>query len=470
MAGLSTLPDELVAIIFESCLQDRTHSPSSWLLTCRRLYHIAIPILYRHISVQLLKVFKLHHPGDGTKLGFTECIFHKTKSLTIHVPFAQKFDKPPAWSQEYIQESKTLISTMPSLTSLSIISRPIRRPTTRVRPFRLSRNAIADLLSVLPRTVTSLELAAPVVELPWDPDIAQGPARIYNELQTLIRQQLWHLRLRIPGLGEDFLSRIIAEPTSSTGELFPLRTALVMLSKPRYQRDVGDSMVHVEGLRISTSRGSHGGDKERRRIRLSADARALYTSGRLPHLKEFIVLDALSMNRRTEIVVRADAVVGDTSAYPIELLDGQSGARLAGVPTFDMKYVMRVVDTGVSSEAISPWKEFVASYGDLLRFIEGPATWTELPSGRRVPIDSGGDDQPPSPDRPIEDAGAFRTHSELSCPMLSEPEMSIRPGRIRHVPCAIDLQEVFEEGSSAGYEVVLTPEEVRNDALQTAPA
>ncbi|KAL2841776.1 hypothetical protein BJX68DRAFT_270960 [Aspergillus pseudodeflectus] len=385
MAGVSSLPDELIALIFENCLSDRTHNPSSWLLTSRRLYHIAIPILYRHISVQLPNVPKLLQPADGMKSGFTDCIFHRTKSITIHVPFAQSFDKPRAWSEEFLQATKTLISMMPSVTSVSFISRPSRRPLGPARPVRLSQNSVSDILSTLPRTVTSLELSALVIQPPWDRHRRQGSSKICNALQKLIRQ-LHHLRLRVPGLCENQLSRF-ADRTS--GKSFPLRSAVFMLSMPRYQWDVRDFAARVENLRI---RRFPSEDKEKRRISLSADARALCTSGRFPHLKEFIVLDALDVNERTEIVLRADAVAGDTAAYPIQLLDGQAGeGLLAGIPTFDMKYVIRVVQNGSPGDRTKCWKEYVGSYGELLCSMEGSATWAELPNGRRVPIDIDGD-------------------------------------------------------------------------------
>jgi hypothetical protein len=196
---------------------------------------------------------------------------------------------------------------------------------------------------------------------------------------------------------------------------------------------------------------------------LSADARALCTSGQFPHLKEFIVLDALDVNERTEIVVRVDAASGGTAAYPIQLLDGQAGeGLLAGIPTFDMKYVIRVVENDSPGDGTKCWKEYAGSYGDLLCSLEGSATWAELPNGRRVPIDIDGD-QPQRLDLHIEDAGAFQTPSGLSCPMLRDPEMSIRPGRIGHIPCSVDLQEVFEENLSIGYKIALRPDSFPNN-------
>ncbi|KAL3492420.1 hypothetical protein BJX62DRAFT_236239 [Aspergillus germanicus] len=461
MAGLSSLPDELITFIFENCLIVRTQNPLSWLLTCRRLYHIAIPILYRHIFIRVPNAPKLLQPADGTRLRFTGCIFHRTRSLTVHVPFAQSFDKPRAWSEQFLQASKTVVSMMPSITSISFMSRPSRRPPGPARPLRLSQNAMADILAILPRTVTSLELSAPVIEPPWDQNRRQGPARICNALRNLIRQ-LHHLRLRVPRLCENQLSRFAQH---TTGKPFPLRTAVIVLSTPRFKWEVRDPTAPVESLRI---RRFHGNTKEMMRIRLSADARALCSSGRFPHLEEFIVLDALELNERTEIVVRADAVVGVTSAYPIQMLDGQAGELLAGIATFDMKYAMRVMDDHSSADGATCWKEYVGSYGELLSFMEGSATWTERPNGRQGPMDIDGGDEPLSMNRSIEEADSFQAHSELSCPMLCEPEMTIRPGRTRHIPCSVDLQEVFEDNPSDGYKIALTPEKAPDGELQAA--
>ncbi|KAL3440081.1 hypothetical protein BJX65DRAFT_315150 [Aspergillus insuetus] len=461
MAELASLPDELIAIIFANYLKDRTQNPLSWLLTCRRLYLIAIPILYRHISIQLPNVPKLLQPADGIKFGFTDCIFRRTKSLTVHVPFAQSFDKPRAWSEGFLQASKAVVSMMPSITSLSFISRPSRQPPRPARPLRLGQNSMADILTILPRTVTSLELSAPIIEPPWDRNRRQGPARICNALRKLIRQ-LHHLRLRVPRLCENQLSRF-AQRTS--GKPFPLRSAVIMLSMPRYKWNVRNPSVPMKNLRI---RRFHGDSKEMMRIRLSADARALCTSGRFPELKEFIVLDVLEVNERTDIAVRADAVAGKTSAYPIQLLDGQTGQLLAGIPTFDLKYIMRVLDNGSAGDQTnSSWNEYVGSYGELLQSMEGSATWTELPNGRRMPA-SIDDDQTLGPDLPIEEAETSQRHSPLSCPMLREPEMSIRPGRLGHIPCSVDLQEVFDDNSSAGYKIALTPEKASDGELQAA--
>ncbi|CEN59404.1 hypothetical protein ASPCAL01854 [Aspergillus calidoustus] len=443
MAGLSSLPDELIALIFENCLNDRTHNPSSWLLTSRRLYHIAISILYRHISVQLPNVPKLLQPADGMKSGFTDCTFHRTESITIHVPFAQSFDKPRAWSE--VPPGNKHPDQYDAIHDIA-------------RPVRLSQNSVADILSTLPRTVTSLELSALVIQPPWDRYRRQGSSKICNELRKLIRQ-LHHLRLRVPGLCENQLSRF---DDRTSGKPFPLRSAVFMLSMPRYQWDVRDSTARIENLRI---RRFHSEDREKRRISLSADARALCTSGRFPHLNKFIVLDALDVNERTEIVVRVDAVAGDTAAYPIQLLDGQAGeGLLAGIPTFDMKYVIRVVQNDSPGDGTKCWKEYVGSYGELLCSLEGSAAWAELPNGRRVPIDIDGDQ--PRMDLHIQDADAFQTHSELSCHMLRDPEMSIRPGRIGHIPCSVDLQEVFEKDLSVGYEIAFRPDKVPNNGLQ----
>jgi hypothetical protein len=204
------------------------------------------------------------------------------------------------------------------------------------------------------------------------------------------------------------------------------------------------------------------------RIRLSADARALCTSGRLAHLKEFILIDTLEVSERTEIVVRVDAVAGGTSAYPIQMLDGQASGLLAGIPTSDLKYIiMRVEDGDSARDGAGGGKEYVGSYGDLLSFIEGSASWTELPDGRRVPMDIDGA-EPLSMDLSIEEADSIQTHTPLSCPMLREPEMSIRPGLIRHIPCSVDLQEVFEDNSSIGYNIALTLEKALDGDLQAA--
>jgi hypothetical protein len=120
---------------------------------------------------------------------------------------------------------------MPSVTSVSFISRPSRRPLGPARPVRLSQNSVSDILSTLPRTVTSLELSALVIQPPWDRHRRQGSSKICNALRKLIRQ-LHHLRLRVPGLCENQLSRF-AERTS--GKPFPLQSAVFMLSMPRYQ-------------------------------------------------------------------------------------------------------------------------------------------------------------------------------------------------------------------------------------------
>ncbi|KAL2794739.1 hypothetical protein BJX66DRAFT_303071 [Aspergillus keveii] len=337
MVGLSSLPDELITTIFANCLNDRIQNSLSWLLTCHPLYHIAIPILYRHISIRLANVPKFLQPVGGIKFGFTECIFHRSKSLTVHIPFTQSFEKPRAWSEEFLQASKAVISMMPTITSVTFMSRPSRRPPGPARPLRLSHNVIADILTILPRTVTSLELSAPIIGPPWDRNRRQGPAWICNALRKLIRQ-LYHLRLQVPRLCENQLSRFAER---SSGRPFPLRSAVIMLSTPRYKWDVRNPAGPVESLRISRF---HSDSKETMRIRLSADARALCTSGPFPHLKQSIVLDALEVNERTEIAVRADAVAGDTSAYPVQMLDGQAGGLLKGIPTFDMKYIMRVKD------------------------------------------------------------------------------------------------------------------------------
>jgi hypothetical protein len=184
-------------------------------------------------------------------------------------------------------------------------------------------------------------------------------------------------------------------------------------------------------------------------------------------LKEFIVLDALEVNERMDILVRADAVAGVTSAYPIQMLDGQDGGLMAGNPIFDMKYVIRVENDDSSGDGTNYWKDYVGSYGELLCRTEGSATWTELPNGRRVPIDIDGD-EPLSMDLSIGEEDSFQSHSELSCPLLRDPEMSFRPGRISHIPCSVDLQEVFEDDPSVGYKIALTPEGVPNKGLQAA--
>jgi hypothetical protein len=79
------------------------------------------------------------------------------------------------------------------------------------------------------------------------------------------------------------------------------------------------------------------------------------------------------------------------------------------------------------------------------------------PNGTRVPVNRDGD-RLLSIDSPVEELDTFQTHLEVPCPMLSEPDTSLRPRRISHIPCAVGLQEVFEDDSSVGYKIAFTPE------------
>jgi hypothetical protein len=156
------------------------------------------------------------------------------------------------------------------------------------------------------------------------------------------------------------------------------------------------------------------------RTAIVTNARQLYLSGSIPDIQRLVFLEKINFAGSGVLVTR-DAIADETSAVPIQSLDGQSGTvqnPRGGIFWRDRKQAIRVPCSAGDGELCLPWKEYVGTHEGLLSLVEGEAAWMQAANGSRFPkVSYFPEVMLDSRELPFEDATTFQAHSTLTCSM-----------------------------------------------------
>ncbi|KAL2865256.1 uncharacterized protein BJX67DRAFT_359083 [Aspergillus lucknowensis] len=464
MVVITSMPDELLCLIFQHYQNHKKQSVLPWLLGSRRLYTVAIPLLYRHISVSIYNVPLLLRPSDGIKHTLETPVFKYTRSLSIWLP-AHTSDPKPQLNDttHYLRSVEQVVSMMNSLASLSIAAESGTTFGDRTIETMMNCIALARILKALPPSLTSLELCTPLeppanvpatlVEEWYGPQTKTGCCLICQGIREIL-PRLHHIRLRLPTLCPALLSSFgdVSSPSSSELQL-QLRTALIWFSTGRCQSNTMPCDWNPDRLYMQWELYEKAAPM---RSRLISDARKLYLAKALPHIQHFVFPDVKPDDGLTAFPITTDIIAPQTSASVLEVLSyrGEGQARISDNPDEHTPHTIRIMDSPHppgEEECTCTWSEYVGALNGLLPLIEGKGHWKATRTKVRLPSALAGSSglglgSTFDCDPGYEEASVFRARSDLSCSMWRYDALRIEPGHYPGVPGTVQLFHYYNDG------------------------
>ncbi|KAF2712953.1 hypothetical protein K504DRAFT_487496 [Pleomassaria siparia CBS 279.74] len=327
MTSLLDLPDELLVSILEHVRAQDFAGALNVLIVNKRIYRIAHEIIRRHVHL---------NPNRPAPLSQFVRDISYVRSLTL-TRFTNHKDP-----------LKILLRTLPSatrLTSLSLVPWMEKRSTRRH-----TASAIAQIIQVMPSTLTNFEMDSAEFGGPW-----RG-VHMCSHIGRLI-PRLRVLRVNLDGICAEFLHGLQGNATSQ------LRVAVTRFNEPQ---------IPSANMGCGTLEASE----------FAVLVRQLLERGNFPSLEHFLIVD---------------------QSQPLAVLRGLNWShhfRVRDVCT-DKDSFHKYSDHGVfapgerrySIEGLGG-ETTTGSTDDLVKLTEGSASWITLSNGSRIPPSNGEKERP----------------------------------------------------------------------------
>lgn len=271
----SRLPTEILMDIFE-----RLSSKSSDLVvamrTCKRWYHIAGTVLYRHISLDS----KLREDTTGARFGRSARQSHLIRSLSVRITQVHLMGFSVR-STDAFDRLAELCEAVRRMKNLQTFSLSFEESLDHLEGFSVPSAVIVLILQSLPQSTINLNLDCDCITRPDldQPHVCQAVSALLPRLRSL--------RLRTSHLCSEIFSSLSPEATpyqELTGFSKSKRNAssleyvvIRMIARPECAH-----LVHTPLC--------YPGDKLLHGAKLASTLQDLYDVGALPSLREFAVI------------------------------------------------------------------------------------------------------------------------------------------------------------------------------------
>ncbi|KAF2874187.1 hypothetical protein BDV95DRAFT_325322 [Massariosphaeria phaeospora] len=281
MVTFDTLPHEILLDVFEIVRDTDFESFLSIPLTCSRFFHVAQPLLYRHISFSLDWDFPYSLPKFATPLANKEWV----RSISVK---GFRYNRRRTCSMlvagpiiEYDYESVyRLLSSLDRLETFSLQLDHDQEYRSDLFPTAV----LQRLLQRLPKSVVNLELDTNGCDDMWE----------HGHICPTIREilpQLEVLRLRVSQLCDDLVGRSPKDDSGQLSCVYPrLRIAVVPLYFSFRELDrFEESDEHI--LECARPHASESDEHQLDPTIFANRLRNIYTAARFPRLQYFLLLE-----------------------------------------------------------------------------------------------------------------------------------------------------------------------------------